>query len=350
MPIVLPDPAVAWNILACQRVTYVSVVQVMRDVIFKVKVELKARGWTVKGSSNGAAGGMDAVDRWVTAADAGTRFNGAGGAQSWIVLTDGDGADIVFSYNAAADDIYNIRVSPGGVATVAGTATFEPTIADSLDMNKFYTTTVGTIVNATASLDRLVSVWTSPDHKSFRVAIARNGTWVSMFGKERFTPATYAGGIVVHPGFAHYINGGAAAGTRGENILFANAAVTAAITAQIRTAARRTDGAGAVLQCARYCKVIGSSTTAPTIGPDATDQQSVQADLQGAASYALRKMGLYSHTSSHIGDVGLMIDWFLGRITGAGDGDTYGALRWIVMKAVLGIVWPWDTTTVVAMS
>lgn len=348
MPITLPVPAVAWNILPCQRVTYASVLQVSRDVVFLIVKRLIAQGWTVRGSSNGAAAGMDGVDRWATAADAGTRFNGVAGAQSWFVLRDGDGADIVFSFNGATDDVWNFWVSLGGLAIANATnVLYEPTATDAQTTNKFYTTTPGTIVGATASLDRLVSVWTRPDHRGFRVAVARNAAWISRFGKDAHTPATYASGITVHPGHAFYINGSLSAAASG-SILHSGSAVANAANLQFIVRTKRTDGAGVLVTCAKYTKVIGGNGNPGSI--DQHTYSAVQSTLQGAASYALRRYGIWSITATADGDIGLFVDWFLGRTTGSSDGDTYGALQWITVDAPNGVIWPWDGATPVAMS
>lgn len=356
MPFTLPAKVVAWLRKLQTRLAYTSVNQSAGDAMYTIANELiTTRGFTCKGSSTGTVAAMDGVFRWTGGNDAKTRGVGASAACSWVVITLAGGrGDVVFAYNAATDDVYNVWWSPSGVATVAGTATFEPTAADQVLLNKFYTTTPGTIVGTTTAGDRLVSIWSRPDKGGFRVAIARGGAWESLFGVDVLTQDTYGAGITLLDTTAFYINGGFNANINTPNFTMLNGSGLAngGVTGQKRFVARRTDGGGASLECAHKMKIVGQATTGATSnsGLDLT----FAPELQGGASFAMKRYGLYSVTTSHRGDVGTLIDWYLSRnvtaASPAADGDTAGALDWICVESTASMWWDWDGTTAVAMS
>lgn len=356
MSISLPTPELSWRFQLQTRVTYTSVLQCAGDAIYTIITRLISEGWTCKGSCDGTTGAMDGVNRITAGNKFQTRFSGSAGAQSWIVLTDGDGADIVWSFNSAADDRVNYWWSPKGIATVAGTATNEPTATDQTRMTAFFTTTFVSMVGSGTSGDRLVSVWTTSDHKNFRVGIARSGVWVSCHGKETYTTATLGAGITLHPGFAFMYPGDSFTASNSNayrGLLECCTTVSAAATDQFRTTGYRTDGGGTALTLARYTTIAGivGAATNPDLGQYIG---TVQLPLQGGSSYPLRRLGLISGTASHEGFVGKMKDWYFGHLDATiGSGSTYGTLAWIVMGGSLncpGIIWPWDGTTTVVMS
>lgn len=356
MSISLPSPELTWRFQLQTRVTYTSVLQVTGDCIYTIITRLINEGWTCKGSCDGTTGAMDGVNRITAGNKFQTRFSGAAGAQSWIVLTDGDGADIVWSFNSAADDRVNFWWSPGGHAVAAGTPAQEPTATDQMRTFTVWTTAFVSMVGTATSGDRLVSVWTTADKKNFRVAIARANAWVICYGKETYTPATLGAGITLHPGYIFCFPGDSFTSVTGQAYRgMLGYAFGASSTApdQFMTRGYRTDGAGAALELARYtlCAGIASSLN---VSPDLGTLMNTQPILQGGASYILRRMGLVSQTSGHEGFVGKMKDWYFGHLAATiGSGATYGTLNWIVMNGVLnggGFIWPWDGTTTVVMS
>jgi hypothetical protein len=356
MAISLPTPELTWRFQLNTRITYTSVLQCSGDCIYTIITRLIAEGWTCKGSCDGTTGAMDGTNRITAGNKFQTRFSGSAGAQSWIVLTDGDGADIVFSFNSAADDRVNFWWSPKGIATVAGTATNEPTATDQSRVTAFFTTNFISMVGSGTSSDRLVNIWTTADHKNFRVAIARANAWVICFGKESYTPATLASGITLHPGFAFMFPGDsftAQVGVANRGILEQCTTVSAAGTDQFRCLGYETDGGGFALDLARYttiCGIVGAATN-PTLSQTLG---TVQLPLQGGASYALRRLGLISGTSGHEGFVGKMKDWYYGHLDATiGSGVAYGTFQWYVMNGVAngaGFIWPGDGATGIVMS
>lgn len=134
--------------------------------------------WSVVGSSNSSAAGMDAVDRW--AADS-NLVNAAGAsAHSWIVLQQtGLSAtfQLLIDLNGGAPESISVKVSH--TAFTGGSTTAAPTSANSVSL--ITTTSWGGSVGDFASR---LHVMRSADGASTRVLIARNNQLVAlwMFG------------------------------------------------------------------------------------------------------------------------------------------------------------------------
>jgi len=299
----------------------------------------------VKGSCNGVTGAMDGVDRWSTAADAGTRFNGAGGAQSWIVLTDLNGADICFSYNSAEDDVYRIAVSHTGTYVAAGTPAQQPTSTTEQTINTFFTTTEAfrSCIGATASGDRVVTVWARTDGKGFRVAVARAAVFVGLFGVDKHSAVPYAPGVTVSVGHGFSGCGLSTVGVL-ESSTVADSIATAVANNYGPRFVVRTSLGTFNASCSKSLEGFGSSGTAIT----SDYGQAFAPELQGSTEYQMKRLGLFSTLASSRGKVGNLVDWWMGRTAGPADGDTYGNRQFIVVASLQGIVWPWDGTASVA--
>jgi hypothetical protein len=334
----LPTKLVAWNYQLLTRITYTSLVQVAREVMFTIKERLKAQGWTVKGSCDGTTGAMDAVDRWAAATDAGTRFNGIGGAQSWFVLIDGNGANILFSYNSAADDVYEIAVDLAGNYVVAGTPANRPTSTTEQSLNKYFISTPGTIIGTGASGDRLVSIWTRPDFKGFRVAIARSGAWQSQFGVDQHAAVAHGAGITVSPNNGFYVNGGL------DSANHERAGVTSVTAAGQRRVVVRTNLGAFNAECS-WTTECGAATSA--VDSSFTQGTTFAPELQGGVEYVMKRIGAYSITAGMRGKAANLLDWWYGR-SAIADGDTYGNREFIVINGSCGLIWPWDGTPSIA--
>jgi len=93
--------------------------------------------WTVQGSSNGVAAGMDAIDRW--AANGDVIWNSVGSAHSWIVLRQaalGANVELLISCNSK-DQGNNARyltvlLAVGGTGFGGGSTTADPTAAETI--------------------------------------------------------------------------------------------------------------------------------------------------------------------------------------------------------------------------
>lgn len=145
-----------WTVTPNIRNTFVSLVDTMGWWLYQNKFAMKTAGWTVKFSSDGVtgpSGAGDTTDRWASAANCQVRATIAAAAQSWIVLVNADGVQMLFTYQGASADIARISMSQGGLFTLAGTTTQQPTATDEC---VFLSAT--SIITATASADRVMSI------------------------------------------------------------------------------------------------------------------------------------------------------------------------------------------------
>jgi hypothetical protein len=116
-----------------------TLIDTLRLVMFQIKTSLTgfaSNPWTVSGSSNSSASGMDAVDRWASAAG----LVWAAGARSWIVLRQAGIAtkfEICIDLNTAASNTITLVVSPvNGFGTANagtnGSTSARPTATDEV--------------------------------------------------------------------------------------------------------------------------------------------------------------------------------------------------------------------------
>lgn len=319
----LPSLQKTYNFSPCNRVTFVSAAQCYQDEVKAFKDYLKARGFTVKGSSTGAAAAMDGTDRIVTAStDWNTRGANATSAQSWIVLEHSGmgGAEILFAYQGGSTNVLKIAISPGGLWTIAGTATFQPTATDELIIMAAGTTLDG----AGASLDRLWSGWCATDGSKFDWVIARNGSFVRWIRIGLIDPVA----IISPAAWAVPIVGFSISA-----MLYANLFTAASISARVDP------GTGYVTRtfyvgCEGY---NGGTVPAKVTGAG---------KLQGAAGKLLTPLSIWD--SADEGKLGNMIDIWAGVAANA-DGTTYPNDSSRQFIHVGNFVLPWDGS-VVAMS
>lgn len=147
----------SWTVTPNERLTpYVSLAATLGWWVYKQTVAMLAAGWTCKFSSTGLVGpasGADTTNRITSAGDFVTRATIAASPQSWIVLQNVDGVQVLFAFQGASDDIARVSMSQSGAFTVAGTTTHQPTATDEI-----IGTTGGTLINATTSGDRVMSI------------------------------------------------------------------------------------------------------------------------------------------------------------------------------------------------
>jgi len=341
----LPVKQVNWTYNLNNRVAYTSLTQTSSEVMFLIKNTLTTAGYTVKGSSDGTVGAMDGVDRWTDATDAATRGETPTDAASWIVLTDGNGADILFAFVAGSDDAWSLAVSHAGDYAAAETPTFKPLSANAQELSSFFAP-VRTLIGTQTASDRIVHLWLRPLAQGFRVMVMRAGRGVAAFGVDKHTPDSYAPGVTVSAGHGFY---GYLTAMVGNN----NAAIDPApfLDGAFVTAVR-TNQSTRLATCARLYEGIGGSlnnSDAASLNQEWINGTQYVAELQGTG-YMLRKIGLWSTLAGSRGRVGMHDDWWVGRTLGAFDGDTYGNREFIVVNAATGLVWPWDGTPSVAGS
>lgn len=190
-----------WTVTPNKRNAYVSLVDMTSWCLYENKLAMIAAGWTVKFSSNGVTGpanGADTTDRWLARANAGVRATIAGAAQSWIVLQNVDSVQVLLAFQGATDDIARITFSPRGLYTLAGTTTFQPTASDEVTSSS-----ATTIINATTSADRVMTIWCSNDTRNWSFILFRASAIVCTVGVEAIVnlcaPFVFGDGAVDAP-------------------------------------------------------------------------------------------------------------------------------------------------------
>ena len=187
----MPAAQLAWSFLPNQRISFVSLNDTMARFLFGLKNWLVATiGYTVKYTCDGTTGpssSSDHTDRWASFANCTTRGANAASAQSFCVLTDGNGADFLLAYQGASDDVALVAMSSGALFVPAGTANQQPTATDIFTI--LQTTS---IVSATASADRVWHAMATTDRTIFRVFIFRAGALLYSFGLEKVQSAVLA--------------------------------------------------------------------------------------------------------------------------------------------------------------
>jgi hypothetical protein len=192
-----------WSINPNVRNTFSTLADMSGWFIYENHTWLKAHNWTVKFTSNGTtgpSGPSDTTDRFTNKADASTRGANASSAQSYTVLQNPDGVQLMFAFQGASDDIIRISYSAGGLFTLAGTTTFQPTAADETVFCQN-----NSVVNATASLDRVMTIWASDDGRAWSNILFRNNALQQVLGFE-FVNSACAPGVFTQPYIAYRYN------------------------------------------------------------------------------------------------------------------------------------------------
>lgn len=323
----LPVKQKTWVLSVNNRVTFVSLLDTTQRILHGFKTFLKANGYTVKGSASAGTGAMDAVDRWTATTDVTPRATIAGASQAWIVLVDGNGAEILIAYQGGSDDVYRVSICSDGTGfSAAGTPNQQPTSSLS---NEQVLSTGATMIGATASGDRLWNGWVDSQHKMCRLAVASGGTWVGKtWGVELATPGVTAPSVW-SPAVWGFLYSGA-----NINILFGfnNAGFARTVISSV----------------ARLCTVIAGNEAYST-GAAFSDIKTPQ---NGGAGYLMYGMGLGTNTANAQGKIGNMIDQWFTWTDGSVNvpGDTLGTNDFIHMGTAGNgngtLWWPWNGATV----
>jgi hypothetical protein len=175
----------------------------MAFLLYRNKVAMLAVGWTVKFTCDGTTGptsGSDTTDRWTTQANAQTRSADGVHAQSYAVLQNADGVQVLLDFQGASDDIGRIAYSPGGVYTLATPSTNQPTATDEVVVSNG-----NSLVNSGTAGDRVMTIWCSNDTKQWSHFIARIGVAIHTIGVERVNSLCGSGVFVPQPyvGYRH---------------------------------------------------------------------------------------------------------------------------------------------------
>jgi len=320
----LPTKLLTWTHSVNQRVTFVSVLQCTQDLLFAYKQFAKnTHSATITGSCDGTTGAKDGVDRWATAANAGTRGAAAGNAQSWVIWKDANNVETLLCFQGATDDRVRISYSPGALFVVAGTPNQQPTATDEVVV----CTTAVSWTDITASGDRVWHGWSDSTKKNLMFVMARQSVTTHWWGVVEATKEVDA--AVTWNGVY--------------GIMFSGVGLTATsalFTYSVNASARRT-----------RVVIGGTPFTIDAVGGMEMYNSTVNSisdalpELQGGVGYPIIPMKLGSTTVSAKGRLGFQKDIYAGRMAGANPGDVYGTNDWVTLGAA-GWVLPWNGTTV----
>lgn len=315
------------GMLLNQRITFTSLNQTLSAYISIITTQGIAKGYTRLGSSNGTTAAFDGVSRW--SSTAATRGATTTTAQSWDIITAANGAQTLFAYTGASDDVCTIACSPGGLYTLAGTPTFKPTAADEC-----LATSTQTIINATASGDRIANVWIDLAHNGWRAAIFRANVLTGpLICVELIDPIfVLSPASIPVPVWAACLASSSIAGTTllgAYNVSAAGGQARALISATPVT-----------VNLGASCKSLNGSFTV---------ENGLPQELNGS-NFLIRAIGVASSTANARGDVGNRFDWHYDQEQLA-CGQLDAAKNWIYINqnptsgAGIGILWTWDGTS-----
>jgi len=113
------------------------------------------------------------------------------------VLTDGNGGQLLMTFQGASDTISRISYSSGALFTLAGSTEQQPTATDEIVISS-----ASSLVATTASGDRIWHGVVSSDAKACRFHVARASTLVGVpWFCEAFTPQVTAPAVITNPVF-----------------------------------------------------------------------------------------------------------------------------------------------------
>lgn len=198
----MPAPKLAktWNISPNLRRPFTTVADAMGWFLYENKVRLLTAGWTIKftcDGTTGPSGSGDTTDRWTSIATASTRGAAAANAQSYAVLQNSDGLQLLLAFQGASDDICRLTFSPGGLYTLAAPSTNQPTATDEV-----FISTGNSIVSSVTNSDRVMTIWCTSDSTQWSVFLARAGGLLAYLGCEKVI--SYCGTGVLAVPYAGY--------------------------------------------------------------------------------------------------------------------------------------------------
>lgn len=363
---VAPILTKSWTITPNVRQAYVSLADTVGYVLYQNKAAMVAAGWTVKWTCDGTTGPAsdgDNTDRWLSKADADNRGASASAAQSFAVLQNQQGVQVLLAFQGAADHNARISFSPSGSFARAGTVTFQPTASDELVIQP----PGDTLVNSTTSGDRVMTIWNTTDTRNWCFALFRANTLLTYVGVERINNlcfqnifGTTGSNEIPYVGY-RFLSGSRATGAGNPLDTWPN--VAAGATGMLGFVARVfTGGALRALRAIgigpNAAFVPGTSITVANAGTFTTDKPALQ---NGTTSPMWPVYLVGERTANLDGVLGYPFDWWqmlTGTITvpAVGDfipgwdpGDTPGVTpvrtNWLVSLGP-AIVRPWRNAAV----
>jgi len=313
-----------WTITPNQRIpilSYATLVLQGGRYLRLIANTLLANGYTCKGSCNGVTGAMDGVNRWSTDAAASVQAANTTTAVSWMVLTDGNGCNILMSFVGATGDVARISYSPSGVYVAAGTPAHTPTATDELILFTGASLITNSLVN-----DRVLYVWTDSEAKMMRVccfangAVA-NGNWgVELVNDNRntltFSPAVWGCAFTT------------------TNLQLSASQLFNIYAANTNGGQCRINGTTCNIYCGAEAYAGGQyNAWASTVKPE----------LQQGIGFPMFPILIGTSTATRTGPIGALYDWWTGRTGGLAGDVVYPGGEWLQIGA---IVWPWDGVTI----
>lgn len=193
-----------WSINPNVRNAFVSLADMSGWYIYENHAWLDTHGWTVKFTSDGVTGPAnngDTTDRIINKTAASVRGANATSVQSWTVLTSSDGVDLLFAFQGATDDVIRLSYSPGGLFVINVTdSRFQPTATDEVVWCQG-----NSVVNATTSADRVMTIWAADDGTAWSNGLFRAGSFQTMLGLEKVNSACPVS-VLAKPYFAYRYN------------------------------------------------------------------------------------------------------------------------------------------------
>jgi hypothetical protein len=178
-----PQLSKAWSINPNVRKVYTSVLNVAGWWIYQNHAYLKAGGWTVIGTSNGITAAFDGPggDRMINDAAGAVRGATATDPQSWTVLQNVDGVELLIAHqHLTTDSGVHVGFSPGGLYVLNTPTTGQPTATDEVVIAN-----QGGSTGTNTDGDRVMTIWASGDTRHWMCSCYRQGTIMSHYGVER---------------------------------------------------------------------------------------------------------------------------------------------------------------------
>lgn len=290
-----------------------------RNAMFEIKrmlTSFSSSPWTVEGSSNSVAAGMDAVDRWVT----NTNIVGAtpGTAHSWIVLYQvGTGLRVCIDMSSSTMSSATIVFSPN--AFTGGSTTARPTATQ--EAVQISTTTWGA-TSGGANNNVYVNAMQSTDGQATIVFTLYQNLCTGLFFANRPSSPSSAWANPV----AAMWDG-------------ATTESSVCLASHICAAAGNIFGRGSATM-AMFGMIEGS--TGGLASAVFTSTNDLDVDVNGAPTVPFLNVSVGSLTASNRGKHGDLVDMFLGLVTPGVTGDavpTVGNRQY----ALIGDLWvPWQ--------
>jgi hypothetical protein len=240
-------------------------------------------------------------------------------------LTGGSGVDILLTYQGAADHLCKMSISVGALFTPAGTPTNQPTATDELVNFPNTGIAASTVIDSTASGDRVFHLMATTDKRGFRCFIYRQNVMISWIAVEVITSSVTAmswpSKVLV---WATNVSIGSSL-TNG-HVLVSSTTVGNGNGGGVRIGGTniRADGGG--------FSIGGANNFLTQLTP--TDME---------AAPALGPLGLYSAIAAFQGKLGDRIDMYV-PWANVVQGNVFGNSQWVYMGTAIH---PWNSGPVI---